>query len=348
MEHLDEILELSRRGDIAAFEAAVDAVDNSSLRHWLRASHADLLGEYERAIALYRVALSESDAPALVTSGAPVRICSNLKSLGDIDGAIIEGEQHLVALTVMDPYPFDDVIELKSILANMYSSRGEMSRAISLTSEQPPHTETGILRAQWGWSRSVVLFQAGFINEAIAASMEAVAAINRYAHPNFVVGIDSNIWWMRSVNSERFNDDEITRIKSRIDDERRIGRSFMADELTLVLGFARANRGESEMARETIDELMSRSSLSSAGLVRAATVLSAAGFAPAAQSTYRAALELLDAESQPVLAASVWRTLAASYESDGDTAAAIECLKAAIEAAGIVSSPSADPLCITI
>jgi hypothetical protein len=91
------------------------------------------------------------------------------------------------------------------------------------------------------------------IDEAISASMVAVAAIDRVAHPNFVVGIDSNIWWMRSVNGERFDDDQVRRIQTSI------GRLFMAEELTLTLGFTRANR---------------------------------------------AALELLDAESQPVLAAS--------------------------------------------
>jgi hypothetical protein len=58
------------------------------------------------------------------------------------------------------------------------------------------------------------------IDEAISASMVAVAAIDRVAHPNFVVGIDSNIWWMRSVNGERFDDDQVRRIQTSIDGER--------------------------------------------------------------------------------------------------------------------------------
>jgi tetratricopeptide (TPR) repeat protein len=342
----DALRDLALHGDNDAFDAAVAAADDASTAHWLRATRHDLHGKADDAISAYRAALNEPAVAQYIASGAPVRICFNLRRLGQIDAAIFEGEEHLLRLSGMTPHPFDDMIELRSILANIYSGRGEFIRAFALLAEQPPPSMTGILRAQWGWARSVILFQAGYIDEALDAAVDAAAQVDRIAHPRFVTGIDSNIWWIRSVLGERLADDELREIKSRITEETQSQRSAITDELTLVLAYAHANRGEFGEACELIDNLVAGGNLSSAALVRAATVLNSTGGVTAAQSLYTAALGQLDAEQQPVLVASVWRTLAASYEAAGDIAAALECLKAAVEAAGIVSSPNADPLCI--
>lgn len=330
------------------FGVAVDAVADGATRNFLRGVRADRADDFESAKSFYEAAIASPRTHPYISLNAPVRLVYCLMQLGEGDSAIILGEEQLLRFQTVTPHPLDEETELKSILANLYSGRGEFTRAISLTAAKPPRTETGVLLAQWGWSRSVVLFHAGLVREALECGLEAAAAIDRNAHPHLFAGIDDNNNWMRCVLGERFSDEEMDDLSRRAEDLRRARRDTALSEIELVTGYAYANRNELGEARAVVNRLIERPSLSGPGLVRAATVLEASGDSDGAAELYRKSIDLIDMNTEPFLIAAVWNKMSRLHEASGDSESALTCLRAAIEVVGVVGTPDADPYCISI
>lgn len=329
------------------FDAAVAALPDGSVREFLLGTRADRAHDTVAAIEHYERALQFPEVDDEVAAQAPVRITYCYQLAGDVDYAITIGEKHLLRMQTLSPFPFGDEVELKSILANCYVFRGEFLRAIALTADKPMSSVGEILIGQWGWSRSVILFHAGFIEEALECGLETVARIDRERHPHFITGIEMNNDWMRSVLGQALTDEQLDDARERI---RFLEQSSSADyvaEMRLVLAYALTVRGERSEAREILEYLTNTGSLSGAALVRVATVYSAMNDSDMAEAIYRQALDQLDDSRTAYLVPAVWRKLASIYEERGDTESALESLKIAVEAAGVAVSASSDPHTLT-
>ena len=340
---MTDIYSLLSRNELDQFDAAVAALPDSSVREFLLGTRADRAHDTVVAINHYERALQFPDVDDEVAAQAPVRLTYCYQLAGDIDYAITIGEKHLLRMQTLSPFPVGDEVELRSILANCYVFRGEFLRAIALTAEKPTSSVGEILVGQWGWSRSVILFQAGFIEEALECGLETVARIDRELHPHFITGIEMNNDWMRSVLGQALTDEQLDDARERVRFFERSSSPDNATEMRLVLAYAHAVRGEHGEAREILESLMDAGSMSGAGLVRIATVYSAMGDSDTAEAIYRQSLDQLEDARTAYLVPAVWRKLASIYEARGETKSALESLKIAVEAAGVAVSASSDP-----
>lgn len=347
MTTLTDISSLLSRNALDEFDAAVAGLPDGSVREFLLGLRADRAHDVSTAIRHYERAMQFPDINDEVAAQAPVRLTYCHQAAGDVDGAIIFGEKHLLRMQTLSPFPFNDEIELRSILANCYSMRGEFLRAIALTAEKPASSFGDILIGQWGWSRSVILFQAGYVQEALDCGLETVERIDRSLHPHFVTGIETNNDWMRCVLGQPLSDQQLRDARGRVEflEQSSSGRS--AAEMRLVLAFALAVRGEYDEARAIVQMLQETLSQNGARFVRMATVLAAIGDQAESEALYRRALDLLDPDINGVLVAAVWRKLAAIYENNGDLSASLESMNAAFEAAGVAGFGDSEPLCLT-
>lgn len=343
----DHVVNLAASQDFAAFDAAIAAINDESVRECLLGYRDEQLSEFESAREHFETALTRSTVDPWVAQAAPARLVFMLLVTGDIEAAIVRGEQELLKFQSLKPYPIEQEIALKSILANVYSSRGEMTRAISLTAERPKHVGAPAMDANWGWARAVVLFHHGMVHEALETNVEATRAARETGSPNFIASMNDNTYWMKSVLGQPLSDDEMAELTSRNESQATGGSSPFDIENHLVLAFAHAVRGDVNAARKILADLNDNHTLRGAELVRAATILDVIGDTEASVETYLRSVDLLEDETQPMLAAAVWNKLAQVFESRGEQESALHCLKLAVRAVGVATDGNANPLCIT-
>lgn len=348
MKSYDHMVHLLTARDYAGFEAELATITDGSVLDCLRGFYAEHFSRLQDAHDYFQSALSMDSVPRWVTEAASVRLIFSLISLGEIESAIILGEKTLLKFQALKPYPFDRDIELKSILANAYSSRGEFVRAISLTADKPSHPGPRAMDATWGWARSVVLFQLGMVDEALHTNLEAIDSAQHVNAPLFLDGMNDNTYWYKCVLGEPLTEAEFTELTERCAQLNIDEASVFDVESFLVLAYVMAVRGDSVGARNVIDHLSRSNNLRGPGIVRAATVLDTIGDRDATFDAFRRAVVALDTENHPHLVASVWNKLARMHEENGDVKSALECMKAAVDAIGVQGDPNANPYCITM